>query len=47
MMAGHSTQGVRLVKMEEGDAVAAAGVIPEPDENGKNGANGQGDLPLP
>src|SRR6266849_2051086 len=44
--AGRSTQGVRLVKMEEGDAVAAAGVIPEPDENGKNGANGQGDLPL-
>ncbi len=44
--AGRSTQGVRLVKMEEGDAVAAAGVIPEPDENGKNGANGQGELPL-
>jgi DNA gyrase subunit A len=45
--AGRSTQGVRLVKMEEGDAVAAAGVIPESDtENGKNGPNGQGDLPL-
>ena len=45
--AGRSTQGVRLVKMEEGDRVAAAGVIPEPEaENGKNGANGQGDLPL-
>jgi len=45
--AGRSTQGVRLVKMEEGDAVAAAGVIPESDtENGKNGPNGQGELPL-
>jgi DNA gyrase subunit A len=45
--AGRSTQGVRLVKMEEGDGVAAAGVIPESDtENGKNGPNGQGDLPL-
>jgi DNA gyrase subunit A len=44
--AGRSTQGVRLVKMEEGDAVAAAGVIPESDDNGKNGPNGQGDLPL-
>ena len=44
--AGRSTQGVRLVKLEEGDAVAAAGVIPDSDENGKNGANGQGDLPL-
>ena len=43
--AGRSTQGVRLVKMEEGDRVAAAGVIPESDtENGK--PNGQGDLPL-
>jgi len=44
--AGRSTQGVRLVKMEEGDAVAAAGVIPESDDNGKNGPNGQGDLPV-
>ena len=44
--AGRSTQGVRLVKMEEGDAVAAAGVIPESDDNGKNSPNGQGDLPL-
>jgi DNA gyrase subunit A len=45
--AGRSTQGVRLVKLEEGDGVAAAGVIPESDnENGKNGSNGQGDLPL-
>ena len=43
---GRSTQGVRLVKLEEGDAVAAAGVIPDSEEGGKNGANGQGDLPL-
>ena len=42
--AGRSTQGVRLVKMEEGDRVAAAGVIPESGENGK--PNGQTDLPL-
>ena len=39
--AGRSTQGVRLVRMEEGDRVAAASVIPE--ENGKNG-DGQGEL---
>ena len=32
---GRSTQGVRLVRMEEGDRVAAASVLP--DENGKNG----------
>ena len=48
--AGRSTQGVRLVRVEEGDGVAAASVVPEagPDEgkNGSNGANGQGDLPL-
>jgi DNA gyrase subunit A len=44
--AGRSTQGVRLVRMEEGDQVAAASVIPTviPDE-GENG-NGQNDLPL-
>ncbi|MBV9405600.1 MAG: DNA gyrase subunit A, partial [Acidobacteriaceae bacterium] len=35
--AGRSTQGVRLVRMEEGDQVAAASVIPESEEeNGKN-----------
>jgi len=41
--AGRSTQGVRLVRMDEGDHVAAASVIPEAeDENGlKNG-----ELPL-
>ena len=46
--AGRSTQGVRLVRMEDGDRVAAASVIPEATENG-NGEpkpNGQGDLPL-
>jgi DNA gyrase subunit A len=43
--AGRSTQGVRLVKMEDSDRVAAAGVIPESD-NGANGTNGQSNLPL-
>ncbi len=40
--AGRSTQGVRLVHCEEGDQVAAAGLIPEAPENG----DGQSDLPL-
>jgi DNA gyrase subunit A len=44
--AGRSTQGVRLVRMEEGDQVAAASVIPEEEVPGGNGANGQSDLPL-
>ena len=41
--AGRSTQGVRLVRMEEGDQVAAASVIPTviPEEG-----EGQNDLPL-
>jgi DNA gyrase subunit A len=39
--AGRSTQGVRLVRMEEGDMVAAASVIKETDEEPKNG-----ELPL-
>jgi DNA gyrase subunit A len=40
--AGRSTQGVRLVRMAEGDQVAAASVIPETeDETNKNG-----ELPL-
>jgi DNA gyrase subunit A len=41
--AGRSTQGVRLVRMEEGDQVAAASVIPTviPEEG-----EGQPDLPL-
>jgi len=38
--AGRSTQGVRLVRMEEGDQVAAASVIPETEENTN------GELPL-
>ncbi len=41
--AGRSTQGVTLVKMEEGDQVAAASVIP--DTEGPNG-NGQETLPV-
>jgi len=41
--AGRSTQGVKLVTLEEGDKVAAASVIPET-ENG-NG-NGQETLPI-
>ncbi len=47
--AGRSTQGVRLVRMEEGDKVAAASVIPESEEseNGNgNGPDGQSNLPL-
>jgi DNA gyrase subunit A len=38
--AGRSTQGVRLVTLEEGDKVAAASVIPET-ENGNGNGNGQ------
>jgi DNA gyrase subunit A len=37
---GRSAQGVRVVKMEEGDHVAAACIVPEADEE-KNG-----ELPL-
>jgi DNA gyrase subunit A len=44
--AGRSTQGVRLVRMEEGDRVAAASVIPEAEPDQDKGANGQGDLLL-
>jgi len=43
--AGRSTQGVRLVRMEEGDRVAAASVISEENGNG-NGSTDQDDLPL-
>jgi DNA gyrase subunit A len=43
--AGRSTQGVTLVKMEEGDRVAAASVIRET-ENGGDDSNGQGELKL-
>jgi DNA gyrase subunit A len=42
--AGRSTQGVRLVRMEENDSVAAASVIPESVE--KNGEEPQGNLTL-
>jgi DNA gyrase subunit A len=42
---GRSTQGVRLVSLEEGDKVAAASVIPDAgNENGEGPA--QEDLPL-
>ncbi|HTT65211.1 MAG TPA: DNA gyrase subunit A [Bryobacteraceae bacterium] len=45
--AGRSTQGVRLVRMEDDDQVAAASVIPETENGeGKNGDDGQPDLPL-
>jgi DNA gyrase subunit A len=44
--AGRSTQGVRLVRMEEGDQVAAASVIPDAGEAGIGNGNGQNDLPL-
>ncbi len=44
--AGRSTQGVRLVRMDEGDQVAAASVIQNEPEAGGNGANGQNNLPL-
>jgi DNA gyrase subunit A len=40
--AGRSTQGVRLVNVEEGDQVAAASLIPDTEP----GENGQSDLPL-
>jgi DNA gyrase subunit A len=41
---GRSAQGVCLVRMDEGDRVAAACVLPEAEE--KDGDNGQSDLPL-
>jgi DNA gyrase subunit A len=44
--AGRSTQGVRLVRMDEGDQVAAASVIPEEGETGVENGNGQNNLPL-
>ncbi|MBV9770380.1 MAG: DNA gyrase subunit A [Bryobacterales bacterium] len=44
--AGRSTQGVRLVRMEENDQVAAACVIPYDPEAGIVNGNGQSDLPL-
>ena len=44
--AGRSTQGVRLVRADEGDQVAAASVIPDAEANGNGEPNGQSDLPL-
>jgi DNA gyrase subunit A len=45
--AGRSTQGVRLVRMDEDDQVAAASVIPETNgENGEPKPDGQSELPL-
>jgi DNA gyrase subunit A len=45
---GRSSQGVRVVRMEEGDAVAAASLIPEAEviADEENGGEAQGDLPL-
>ena len=43
--AGRSTQGVRLVTLEEGDRVAAASVIPDT-ENGNGNGEGQELLPV-
>jgi DNA gyrase subunit A len=45
--AGRSTQGVRLVRMEESDRVAAACVIPEEANGNGNGQNGNGQEKLP
>ncbi|MBL8290234.1 MAG: DNA gyrase subunit A [Bryobacterales bacterium] len=41
--AGRSTQGVRLVRMEESDSVAAASLVPESESEAPDA---QGDLPL-
>ncbi|MEN6601387.1 MAG: DNA gyrase subunit A [Bryobacteraceae bacterium] len=43
---GRSTQGVRLVSMEEGDTVAAACVIPDSGNGEAGNGNGQESLPL-
>ena len=43
---GRSAQGVRLVRLEDGDRVAAASVLASDETNGKNGAEAQGDLTL-
>jgi DNA gyrase subunit A len=44
--AGRSTQGVRLVTLEEGDKVAAASVIPETENGNGEGDGGQELLPV-
>ncbi len=43
--AGRSTQGVRLLRLEEGDRIAAACLIPEVNGNGGNGENGGDEKP--
>ena len=43
--AGRSTQGVRLLRLEEGDRIAAACPIPEVNGNGSNGENSGGEKP--
>ncbi len=43
--AGRSTQGVRLVRADEGDSVAAAGVVPEAEDVPEEGED-QAKLPL-
>ena len=43
---GRSTQGVKLVSLEEGDKIAAASTIPDTPENGNGNGNGQENLPL-
>ncbi|MCH7979230.1 MAG: DNA gyrase subunit A, partial [Acidobacteria bacterium] len=43
--AGRSTQGVRLLRLEEGDRIAAACLIPEVNGNGGNGENGGEEKP--
>jgi DNA gyrase subunit A len=43
--AGRSTQGVRVVKMEDSDVVAAASLVPD-SETAEIETTGQGDLPL-
>jgi DNA gyrase subunit A len=43
--AGRSTQGVRLVRLENGDRVAAASVIPGENVNG--GSNGPEQAQIP
>jgi DNA gyrase subunit A len=45
--AGRSTQGVRLVRMEESDQVAAASCLPPENlENGGTNGTTQGNLPI-
>jgi len=41
---GRAAQGVRLVKLEDGDQVAAAGVVPANGEEEDDDSNGQGEL---